>query len=596
MILQALADYYGQLLREHPDEVAPPGWSPQRVSCMLEIDLNGRLVNVIPAEDKRGWPTVVPEQAKRASGIVSNFLCDKPAYFLGVSSKGKPERDAKCFAASRERHLEILSEVDSDRSRAVVRFFKTWDPALAEENAAFVRAKDVLMADGNLVFYVRGIGEALEDPAIRAAWNAHATSSSDDGPQMICLVTGERAPIARIHPSIKGVYGGQAAGTTLVGFNSRAFESYGGDEKQGLNAPVSKSATQAYTTALNYLLAEPSHHLRLGDTTIVYWSTAKDKGNSWVFSLLGGGQATTGVDVNSVLDALAKKLAAGKHVTDDTIDLDATFYVLGLSPNVAMLSVRFFYQDTFGNIVNNLLRHYKRIEVARPPQAPKYLTPYQLLQGVENPNSKKPVISSELGGAFMRSVLQDLPYPEGLFQNALLRIHASQNDSDKRTRKVTRARAAIIRAYLLKNRHYSEEDVTVELNEQRNETAYCLGRAFSILEQIQETANGKATVTNRYIDSACATPATVFPTLLRLATAHLNKIENKTPGLAVHYKKMLENALGEDRVPVFPRRLSPTEQGDFFLGYYHQDQKRYEKKSSDADETVNPDAESNQEA
>lgn len=433
--------------------------------------------------------------------------------------------------------------------------------------------------------------EVLEDAAVASAWDKAYSQPSDDAVVMTCLVSGEKAPIARLHPSIKGVMGAQAMGASLVGFNARAFESYGHDEEQGLNAPVSERATFAYTTALNYLLSDRKHHVRLGDTTVVYWADKSDDACAEIMcDLLNprppepGSESGAGADSDpdQLIDDVMTKLASGLPIAE--VELDANFFVLGLAPNAARLSVRFFQRDTFGAMLENVKKHYGRLEIARAPYEKKYLTPYRLLAETENPNAKQAAATSILGGALMRSILGDQRYPEALYENAILRVRATQDNDERHTRKVTRGRAAIIKAYLLKNCGRSEEDVTVGLNEERTDAPYVLGRLFSVLESIQEasSSNLNATIKNRYYDSASATPSVVFPLVINLSDKHLKKLERDNKGLAVHYGKMRGELL--DKIDAFPKRLTLEEQGDFILGYHHQTQKRYEKKNRDANQ------------
>ncbi|WP_270297128.1 type I-C CRISPR-associated protein Cas8c/Csd1 [Eggerthella sinensis] len=429
----------------------------------------------------------------------------------------------------------------------------------------------------------------LEDPAIADAWDGAYLLPSDDAAVMTCLVSGEKAPIARLHPSIKGVMGAQAMGASLVGFNARAFESYGHDEEQGLNAPVSERATFAYATALNYLLSDRKHHVRLGDTTVVYWADKNDDACVEVMHDFldarpreSSGAQGIGSDPDQLIDDVMTKLACGLPL--EGVDLDANFFVLGLAPNAARLSVRFFQRNAFGDVLDNLRRHYDRLDVARAPYEKKYLTPYRLLAETENPNAKQAAATSVLGGALMRSILGDLPYPEALYENTILRVRATQDNDERHTHKVTRGRAAIIKAYLLKNKGRSEEEVTVALNEGRTDAPYVLGRLFSVLESIQDAASPgvNATIKNKYYDSASATPSVVFPLVVKLSDRHLEKLGHDSKGLAVHYEKMRGELL--DKIDAFPKRLTLEEQGDFILGYHHQTQKRYEKKEQDANQ------------
>lgn len=589
MILRALVNFYEQLASEHPDKIARVGWCLQRVKFMLDLSSKGDLINIIPSDEKRGWAMMVPVQVKRSVNVAANLLCDNATYLLGIDAKGKPERARQCFEAARERHLAFLEEVDSPAASAVRAFFETWDPGMAASHPAVADAGETLLAGGNLVFRFSG-QNVLEDEAIRSAWDKACRQPADRAPVMTCLVSGEKAPIARLHPVIKGVAGAQSMGASLVGFNARAFESYGHDEEQGLNAPVSEYATFAYTTALNYLLADDRHHIRLGDTTVVYWSERNDEACVDVMSACFGLPVHDGAKAGEVagdaadqlIDAVMKKIAGGLPVGE--ADLDANFYVLGLAPNAARLSVRFFQRDTFGNMLDNLRKHFRRLEIVRPAyDKAKYLFPYRLLKETENPNAKQQAATSLLGGALLRSILGDLPYPEALFEQTILRVRATQDNDERRTRKVTRGRTAIIKAYLLKNCKQHEEVITVGLNEERADAPYVLGRLFSVLESIQEAATPglNATIKNKYYDSASATPSVIFPIVINLSDKHLSKLTRDSKGLAVYYEKIKGDLL--DKLDEFPRRLSLEEQGAFILGYYHQNQKRYEKKEAETE-------------
>lgn len=571
MILSALSDYYSQLLSE--GEIPEPGWSPRRVMFVLELSEDGKLQNVVASSEKRGTVTEVPEQVKRASGIAANFLCDTSSYLLGIDSKDKPERAMKCFQASRELHHSLLDGVDSDCAHAILSFFDCWNPGDAPQNEALQRTGDEIFAGGMITFVVVGadgsLQRATEDVAIRFAWNQHCSSPSEDEPVMTCLVTGKHGPIARLHPSIKGVVGAQSSGATLVGFNAPSFESYGHTvgqgQGQGCNAPVSVSTARAYGAALNYLLADPGHRVRLGNTTVVFWSEKKDRENSLFFCNMFNGSSPDEEDADAIdkqISVVLKGLASGQPIAVDNIDLDARFYVLGLAPNASRLSVRFFLRDSFGRMLRHAAEHYDRLSLAHR-FGPDRLTPRALLNSVENEHAKGEVVSSVLMTGLLCAILDGGRYPEALYGNALLRVRS--------TREVTYERASLIKAFLLRNRGYTKEELTVDLNEQSEERAYSLGRTFAVLEQIQRCANSSVTITSRYLDSASTMPSLAFPVLLRLSNKHLAKIERDKPGLAAYFSRLISELLGRGGSPIsFPPRLSLDEQGSFLLGYYQQ--------------------------
>lgn len=572
MILTALAQYYDQLLREKPYAVGEPGWSLCKVTHLLVLSPEGELINIIPASDKRGWTKLVPERRKKTSGIAANALCDNSSYLLGIDSKGKPARSVRCFEAARVLHLELLAEVTSVPGVAVRRFFENWDPATAMDEELVREFGDDLLKGGNLSFVVDG-RDVCGDSQVKEAWDAYRDRPQEDDAVMRCLVTGDRAPVATLHPVIKGVVGAQASGASLVGFNARAFESYGHVDEQGRNAPVSRRAAFAYTTALNYLVSSREHRVRLGDTTVVFWADRGDVPASLFVRLLLGGQLpkadgpSDGDSVDGALKAVMSALASGRIPNLEGLDPAATFYVLGLAPNAARLSVRFFYHNTFAAIFENLRRHYRRIELSGGDWL---MTPYRLVSAVENPNAKDSVVSSELGASLLEVMLSNGPYPRALYSNALLRVRATRDDEDKRIRRISRERAAIIKAYLIRNIGLYEEGTMESLDEGKTDVAYVLGQLFWVLEDLQHLVSPgiNSTINDKYFDSACATPARVFPTLVKLSNKHLTKARREHPGAATAIEKRRDDLLGRV-IQSFPNRLSDVEQGDFILGYFH---------------------------
>ena len=275
MILQALTEYYQALERE--GKIAAPGWSPVKVSYALCLAMNGTLerVDFMQTEQPKGKKIVLapqsislPAPVKRTVGVAANFLCDNSSYFLGIDNKGKPQRTLECFSACKALHEKLLEHVDSPAAQAVLAFFRTWEPKKAWEHPALQEHLDGILSGGNLIFRTAE-GFVHSDPAIRQTWETYYNSAGD-GPQGLCLVTGEVGPIENIHPSIKNVAGAQSSGAALVSFNAPAFCSYG--KEQNLNAPTGKFAAFAYTTALNHLLSDRDHVFRIGDATVVCWA------------------------------------------------------------------------------------------------------------------------------------------------------------------------------------------------------------------------------------------------------------------------------------------------------------------------------------
>ena len=594
MILQALVQCYEALAEK--GELEKPGWSPVKVSWGLELDENGQVLSLLPmgGTDAKGKQVPqsmkLPDPVKRSSGVAANFLCDNSAYMLGIDAKGKPERTRECFAACVRKHMEILEYVQHPMAKAILRFFENWKPESAAQNPVIQPHLEMLLKGGNIIFVMEDeAGEtqfAQDIPEIRSAWD-EAYTKTDDAVIGRCLVTGKEEPIAILHPSIKGVMGAQSSGASLVSFNAPAFESYGKEmardnQGQGRNAPVGKYAAFAYGAALNYMIQQRDYHGRLGDTTLVYWAEGAEPAYGDVFmAMMGMGDDDKNEITQNELNGVMTALCQGQNVKWDNVPLNPEnrFYILGLAPNASRLSVRFFLRDSFGAFVKHYQEHQERLNIVRPSFDNKEtLSMWALLRETVNPNSRDKAPQPQLVGELLRSALTGSLYPAELFMQTEIRLRAEKN--------ITRGKAAIIKAWLLRNvvqvydqrneKHVYEEVLTVELNEQTTYLPYRLGRLFAVMEKIQKEANPNinTTIKDRYFNSACATPALVFPTLVNLAQKHLNKIGG---GASVYYEKMMTELYSSINQS-YPVRMSLQDQGIFQIGYYHQQQKLYMKK------------------
>jgi CRISPR-associated protein Csd1 len=572
MMLQGCLSYYEVLASK--GEIARPGWGKGKVSYALEIDEQGQLLAVHPLkvssqDGKKMLPREMqlPERVKRSVGVHANFLCDNATYFLGIGDENKPERVKDCFEAAKSLHLSLLSECEENSAQAVCVFFQNWDISGARENPMLLDYLEDLDKGGNLVFMLATTKEYPQDNAKIATLWQNDYDQEDQGEKMPCLVTGKLAIPTAIHPAIKGVIGAQAAGAALVSFNAPAYCSFG--REQNFNAPVSKYAAFAYTTVLNHLLADKKHTARFGETTVVYWAEDAESKYQDAFSYLLNGDENT--MLNEDLDAAIKAITNGIPANWDGIPLkpDNRFYVLGLSPNAARLSVRFFLCNSFGTLVKNVSEHDNRLEIVRDNRSKFQKIPlWALLRETVNEKSKDKAASPQMAGDMLRAILTGGRYPATLYQQTQLRIRAE--------RVVTRGRAAIIKAYLLKNTDDNKlkEALTVELNEQTSYQPYILGRLFAVLVEVQEKASNVTSIKDKYFSSACATPAVIFPMILNLADKHLRKFDEKG---RIYYAKKIGELMGR-MTESFPNHQTLNEQGIFQLGYYHQVQKRYEKK------------------
>ena len=576
MILQALTKLYEDLTEQ--GKIAREGWSAVKISYLLEVDEDGTLLGFVPqfkevVSSKKTLSVpmdkILPAAVKRNANIKPNFLWDNSKYILGISGKDTPERIKECFEACKSFHHELLDGIDTAAARAILNFFDGWEPASAAEHPLISGSLNELFKGGNVTFFVKG-RLAAEDAEIKAAWQKYYDSS--DGERMQCLVTGKEDVIMPTHPAIKGVADAQSSGAALVSFNASAFCSYG--KEQNYNAPVGKYAAFAYTSALNYLLSDKENVHRIGDTTVVCWAEgAEEQYNGLTNTLMFGDDNSTGLS-DTDLYAAVKRITEGKYCNELKIDPKRPYYVLGLAPNAARLSVSFFLRNEFGSFIRNVNEHYERMEIVKS-KFDKFdtLPIWAMLNETVNPKSQDKKPSSVLAKSTARAIFAGTAYPAALLNGAMLRIRAERN--------ITRGRAAIIKAYYLKNTNKGcpKEVLTVSLNEQSTNIPYTLGRLFAYYEKVQKEVNPEinATIMDKYYISAMSTPARTFKLLNGLYQSHLRKLSRLNKDRAKWFD-MEVGKLKDVFDETCPIKLTSPEQCSFDLGYYHQKQWLYTKK------------------
>ncbi|GHS96946.1 type I-C CRISPR-associated protein Cas8c/Csd1 [Synergistales bacterium] len=576
MILQALCGYYERLASSDNDSVAMPGWAVTPVSACITIDANGNVVNVLSLiDEKKPKQLVTPQQPKRAGQRPNAaFLCENSNFLFGIY-KDKKGADYR-FEASRVLHSEILGNVDDAGAHAVMGFFEKRVKGSCEYSGVDTAPLEM---NGNIVFRLVNDADYIHNrPVVKAAWERYNTKSLENSEVMQCLVTGIVAPIARLHGNLGGF--GQDK-PTIVGFNQPSFESY--HKSQGANAPVSESAAFRYVTALNALIADSQHIVRMADTKVVFWAERDAlTEENFMYTLFGGKSDETVVrdEVSArKIGALLSCVRNGKSPDMPGIDSNVTFHILGISAAKTRLVVRFFYSDTFGNLLDRIGQHYRDIEIDGADWDSKLTTPYIIL--IETAVAhKSDNITPTLEGALMRSIITGLPYPHSLYNLILTRVRADKN--------ISHTRVGVIKGFLNRNARFNDkqEMITVALNTEEKNTGYLLGRLFAVLEKAQYDALGNvnATIVDKYLNSALATPQTVFPVLLPLFEKHVSKSEK------YYSKQLVQRIVGEFTPLGFPQTLNAEDQGRFLIGYYHQRQDFYKGKPQEQkteDENMN---------
>ncbi len=575
MILQKLYNYY-QRIRENQDlEIAPPGYSSERIDFALVINRDGEVVRVMDLREgegkkRRGRNMIVPKkEGKRTANVAPYFLWDNSKYVLGVdkidekapqeAKDRKAKRAREYFKAFKNYHEDMGKDCQDEGFQALLNFLKKWTPDKIEN---FDYKEE--LPGSNIVFKFEEDNHIFlhERPQLKELWDNR--KSSDD---MIaqCLITGSKGPIAKTHTPIKGVNGAQSSGAALVSFNIPSFISY--DKTQSYNAPVSKKAAFAYTTALNFLLRRESHQkIQIAETTVVFWSERKNQLEDFLGFALDP-QNVSESDNEKIFNFL--QYAKNGRIYEE-MDLDVEFYILGISPNASRLAIRFWYASTVREIVRHLGEHYSDMEIERnfPDRESKFPGIRRLLKEtatLKNTQNINPLLS----GAFARAILSGDYYPLEILSATLERIRMNGD--------VNYYRASLIKAYLARKhrKRNLKWEVKMGLNTELKDVNYRLGRLFAVLEKAQEEANPgiKATIKDRYFSSASSTPAAVFSQLIRLSQHHLAKLD---PGRKTNMEKLIQEILND--IEKFPTHLGLEEQGMFVLGYYQQRKELFTKR------------------
>ncbi|MDB5844308.1 MAG: type CRISPR-associated protein Cas8c/Csd1 [Polaromonas sp.] len=580
MILQALNDYY----RRKCDDADPAqrlpvfGLEQKEIPFVLEITRDGTLVQLTDTRTPNGKKKVaqtfrVPLGVKRAAGVVSNLLWDTPEYALGVDGRGNPERVAQQHAHFLGRIKALPQAAQEDAGiQAILAFLANLNLAQLQAQPAWAQA---LESNSLMSFRLHGdVDLVCQRPdVVQAVLNI---ASDPDDPIVMCLVTGADAPVQRLHASIKGVWGAQSVGANIVSFNLPAFESYGKTKRQGENAPVSQAAAFAYTTALNHLLRkDSSQRIQVGDASTVFWSEKESDFETAIPDIFGEPPKDDPDQCTRAVHALFAAMQTGKLGGEEEGN---RFHVLGLAPNAARISIRFYHCLPLRELGQRIVQYFDDLEIARGPKDPQYPSLFRLLAAVAV-QGKADNIPPNLGGAIVDAVFagSDVPYPSLWLNAAVGRCRAEQN--------VTYLRAAAIKACL--NRQIRRSSVTSPSQSPEKEflpmldlsnpsPAYRMGRLFAALEKIQEEASPglNATIRDRYYGAASSTPVAVFTALLRLKNSHLKKLPDKR---GMWFEKLISEILAT--VADFPKHLPLPDQGRFALGYYHQRQDFFTKKA-----------------
>jgi CRISPR-associated protein Csd1 len=603
MILQALAKYYERMEQDEISDLEPEGFKRVAIPFVIVLRKDGSLAGIddtrkVEGKRKLSRPYIVPKvfEGSRTVNVKANLLWDKASYVFGVSPEGKPER----LKVQHDKFLSTIADYfpnqDADEGvKAVVNFLKHHNESIKH----YPEWEEIKTKDPFLAFRLKGEQSLIcNRHAVKEAI-ANKTITAERG---ICLVTGKIGDLARLENPIKGLRGSGKGESHLVSFNESAYWSYGKEGKNSRyrNAPISKSASAAYVTAINYMQRDNSRQwLKIGDATTVFWAERKHEIEDVLADIFGEPPKDNPDQDYKALIAMFKSPEIG---TKPELDPNTKFYVLGLAPNAARIAVRFWYTGSVREVAQNIYQHFEDISIIHADYEMPNCPLNELLAATaietKDPTKTNRVyfkgkyydVMPNLAGDFMRAILTSTLYPRTLLSAVITRTKAEQSKKDPKTGKsiqnVSYPRAALIKAILNREARYKnsngKEEVGMSLDTSNTNPGYLLGRLFAVLEKVQiESAGGEGkintTVRDRFYGSASSTPVVAFPSLMKLKNHHLAKLES--------FKGFYEKLIGEimDKLPAdksFPSHLSLDDQGRFAVGYYHQRQDFFKKKDN----------------
>lgn len=568
MILQRLyadADAILKQTRGSDAPAIPSGFIPARVHWYVEIDANDPTAppQFIPmdldAKGRGGVERLLPN-VKRSSGVKPLLLSDSAAYALGWDIDGDDKRAPEKFRQFRELVKECAAKTESVQVTAIAAFLAHWSP---EDYSV----PPGLLGLHRVAFRVKGVRpEPLEEEAVRKFWAGEepATEAREDTePYSQCLLSGKFMPTEELMPvAVKGIPGGQPAGTHLVSANAAAFESYG--LKRAKTSPISKIAGETFGNALNALLASDTHRQSLAGSVYVFWCRA-GKVRLPAFSS----------DPGAVREFLTAHKLGKTERLGEGVPSSAKFYCFGLVANAARVAVRSSIETTIGELDEAQREWFTRLSMIGPDGAEGDPIPLYTLALAAFRESKD--VIPGITDALTQAALTGAKLPETLLQ---LLLNRCRLDTERR---VTYPRAALLK-YILTQKEPLEEAIRMS-QEVTGEMppAYHCGRLFAELEDIQRQAlpGINATISDKFFGSASSAPASVFGILLSNVQSHLAKLRKEREGAYHGAQKRLEEILSE--VGDFPTTLPLKEQARFSLGYY---QHRAAKRADIAERTA----------
>ncbi len=640
MLLKLLYDFAHS--RKLIDDLA---FAPKAIRWVIPLDAKGNVIGTGPLETigrkNRGKEYSAPQTSRpKNAGGIAEFLADNITGVFGLdidpekntdNEKKRRERDANNVAKCDDFWRQIQQAFDETQHpdlNALLHFYERtknspsflrWgvskEPKTNEKPSWWLTTasdNEVKLGPDNFTFQIEDDLLLDDETKLRPFWRGVYQKEIDEeaasAQRGICLITGnDDVPIAPTHlPKVKGVPNTQSFGAAIVSFDKPAFASYGFDQSH--NAPSSTAAVSAYCSALNFLLKDPNHNLRIGQTSVCFWAReAKEESGFFARMLNRPDPASVTAFLKTPWVGIDRELARHDQ-----------FYSVTLSGNAGRIVVRHWMQTTLEAARENLRQWFADLEVATygdptaqekrkrkangdsgdaaggmPPLALFRLVCTTVREAKDlQPEPLTQLYRAALEGTapsliLLKSILNRLDADVCKFGAGILETPISSKamraivDSKTPIPPPGQSRMALIKLILNRNRKEGEPMIEPQVFE-TNDPAYNCGRLLAVLAEAQQKAHEYklegAGIAERYFGTACSSPGSILPLLIRLNRHHLNKI-SKSDRYKGH-ERFLEEAIqrilalfepeGVNQPPKFPRVLDLQAQGRFALGFYQQ--------------------------
>lgn len=559
---------------------------------MIVISKEGKFVRFEDCriDNKQAKTYLVKKHVGRSSAVVANYLYDNSSYVLGYAENAKAKKDVEeqttkrsdkesaCLEAFKEKVDSIYKVYPENNDLAAIcKFYQQ-----SKEEILACISQDSLWEDikKNLskkysTFSFRIDGD-LKIVAEKKELLQLENSEDNNKGNGFCLITGNKG--TTVDTTTATMIPGSQATAKLVAFQvNSGYDSYG--KKKCGNAPISKDAEFAYTTALNAMLQKGSHNkFGVGNRTFVFWASsnaeAAEQTEESLFGLLGFADDEQD-DPNARIEQVRKVFTSIYSGTLKT-SLDDRFYILGLAPNSARIAVVYWSECSLKEFAEKILRHFDDMEIIDTRKDGKPYMGINSMLAAVTLNGKQSEATPNLPEAVVKSIFQGTPYPFTLFSACIRRIRAESGNKDNNAIRI--ARMAIIKAYL--NRiNDNNKKINIMLDKSNTNQGYLCGRLFAVLENLQYAANKQDSIRSGYMNAASSTPSAVYPTILKLSNSHYSKLAKDKKGLAMYFDNQKKEIMAQ--ISDFPDTLDLSDQGRFFLGYYHQKNHEENKNTED---------------